>query len=103
MLDTLRAAPCPKIHFWRDKQQREVDFVLPRGRETVDALECKWNPDAFEPKGLKTFRENCARGRNYLLSPGVRHRSVRAVGGLEVATLPIEMLREEITGPLTNR
>jgi len=96
VLDTLRAAPCPKIHFWRDKQQREVDFVLPRGREVVDAIECKWNPDAFEIRGLKAFRENYPKGRNYLLSPGVRHRTVRRVGDLEWVDLPIEDLRDEL-------
>lgn len=96
VLDTLRAAPCPKIHFWRDKQQREVDFVLPRGRDSVDALECKWNPDAFEPRGLQAFRENYPRGRNYLISPGIRQRSVREVRGIEVTLLPIEALRQEV-------
>ncbi|MGA2079810.1 MAG: DUF4143 domain-containing protein [Holophaga sp.] len=98
VLDTLRAAPCRNIRFWRDKQQRGMDFVLPRGRETVDAIECKWNPDAFEPRGLKAFRENYPKGRNFLLSPGVRHRSIRNLGGLEVVALPIEMLREEMVG-----
>ena len=36
VLDTLIAAGLPRIHFWRDKQQREVDFVVPRGREAVE-------------------------------------------------------------------
>ena len=31
VLDTLIAAGVPKVQFWRDKQQREVDFVVPRG------------------------------------------------------------------------
>jgi predicted AAA+ superfamily ATPase len=101
VLDTLRAAPCRDIRFWRDKQQREVDFVLPRGREAVDAIECKWNPDAFESRGLQAFRENYPRGRNYLLSPGVRQRSIRTLGGLEVVALPIERLREEMAGSPT--
>jgi len=99
VLDTLRAAPCTKIHFWRDKQQREVDFVIPRGREDVDAFECKWNPDAFEPRGLNAFRENYPKGRNYLLSPGVQHRSVRRMADLEVVVLPIEELRSVVTRP----
>jgi predicted AAA+ superfamily ATPase len=95
VLDTLRSAQVPKIHFWRDKQQREIDFVLPRGRDTVDALECKWNQDAFEPRGLKAFRENYPQGGNYLLCPGVRHRVTRRFGELEVVTLPIEDVRKE--------
>jgi len=97
VLDTLRAVPVPRIQFWRDKQQREVDFVLPRSRGAVDALECKWSPDAFEPRSLAAFRQGYPGGRNYLLCPGVRHRSVRRVGGLEVTLLPIGDLRAELS------
>ncbi|MSP63251.1 MAG: hypothetical protein EXR72_23500 [Myxococcales bacterium] len=37
----------PRIHFWRDKLQREVDFVIPAGRDGCDAFECKWKADAY--------------------------------------------------------
>ncbi|NCO32438.1 MAG: hypothetical protein GW893_01015, partial [Armatimonadetes bacterium] len=84
-------------NFWRDKQQREVDFVLPRSRGAVDALECKWNPDAFEPRSLNAFRENYPQGRNYLLCPGTLHRSVRRLGNLELILLPIGEVREEFS------
>jgi predicted AAA+ superfamily ATPase len=69
VLDTLIAAGLPRIHFWRDKQQREVDFVVPRGRDAVDAIECKWKPDAFEPRGLAAFRALYPKGRNYVVCP----------------------------------
>jgi predicted AAA+ superfamily ATPase len=69
VLDTLISAGLPKIHFWRDKQQREVDFVVPRGRDAVDAIECKWRPQAFETRGLKVFREQYPKGKNYVVSP----------------------------------
>lgn len=69
VLDTLIAAGLPKIHFWRDKQQREVDFVVPRGREAVDAIECKWQPEAFDPRGLAAFREQYPKGKNFVVSP----------------------------------
>jgi hypothetical protein len=68
-LDTLIAAGLPKIHFWRDKQQREVDFVVPRSRDAVDAIECKWNAEAFEPRGLAAFRELYPKGNNFVVSP----------------------------------
>jgi predicted AAA+ superfamily ATPase len=69
VLDTLIAAGLPKIHFWRDKQQREVDFVVPRGRDNVDAIECKWQADAFEMRGLAAFRAQYPQGRNYVVCP----------------------------------
>ena len=85
MLDTLIAAGLPKIHFWRDKQQREVDFVIPRGRDTVDAIECKWKADAFETRGLAAFREQYARGRNFVVSPLNGPAYERTVSGMKVS------------------
>ncbi len=84
VLDTLVAAGLPKIHFWRDKQQREIDFVVPRSRDTFDAIECKWRPQAFETRGLKAFRENYPNGRNFVVSPAVAPAYEKTLGGLRV-------------------
>lgn len=69
VLETLVAAGIPRIYFWRDKQHREVDFVVPRGRDVVDAIECRWNPDALEPRGLVAFRGLYPKGKNYIVCP----------------------------------
>jgi hypothetical protein len=42
-------------HYWRDKQQHEVDLVLTRPGARPLAVECKWSPGAFEPRGLAAF------------------------------------------------
>jgi len=84
VLDELIAAGVPKIHFWRDKQQREVDFVVPRGRDTVDAIECKWKADAFETRGLAAFREQYPKGKNFVVSPLNSPAYERAVNGMKV-------------------
>ncbi len=80
VMDTLIAAGLPKIHFWRDKQHREVDFVIPRGRDAVDAIECKWKPDALETRGLAAFRAAYPKGKNYVVSPltGPAYEQMRA-------------------------
>lgn len=62
VLDALTASGTERLHFWRDKQQREVNFVVPRGCDAVDAIECQWNPAAFEPRGLLAFRELYLKG-----------------------------------------
>jgi len=85
VLDSLIAAGAPKIHFWRDKQQREVDFVVPRGRDMVDAIECKWQPEAFDTRGLKAFREQYPHGRNYVVSPLTGPAYDRRLEGLPVS------------------
>jgi predicted AAA+ superfamily ATPase len=97
VLDTLLAIPLPRIAYWRDKQQREVDFVVPRGRASVDALECKWKADAFEPRGLAAFRANYPQGRNYVVSPQTTAVYTRKFAGLEVTFLSVADLRGELS------
>jgi predicted AAA+ superfamily ATPase len=92
VLDTLIAAGASKIHFWRDKQQREVDFVLPHGRDAVDAIECKWNPEAFETRGLAAFREQYPKGKNYIVSPLNGPSYERIQSGLKISIVaPVEL------------
>jgi uncharacterized protein len=96
VLDALIAAGQPKIHFWRDKQHREVDFVLPRGRDAADAIECKWKPDAFETRGLAAFREQYPKGKNYVVSPlnGPAYERIR--DGLKISIVSPRELRQAL-------
>jgi len=96
VLDTLLAAGAPKIHFWRDKQQREVDFVVPQGRVAVDAIECKWNPEAFETRGLAAFREQYPNGKNYVVSPLNGPRYERVQRGLKITLVSPGELRQAL-------
>ena len=97
VLDALIAAGVPRIHFWRDKQQREVDFVVPHGRDAADAIECKWKPDAFEMRGLAAFREQYPKGKNYVVSPlnGPAYDRVR--DGLKISIVSPAELRQAMT------
>ena len=60
------------IYFWRDKSGREVDFVIKRSGNNVDAVECKINPDSFNLQALKAFRALYPNGKNYLICPNIR-------------------------------
>jgi hypothetical protein len=84
VLDALIAAGVTRLHFWRDKQQREVDFVVPRRRDEVDAIECKWRADAFETRGLRAFRANYPKGRNVAVAPTDGPPYERRLDGLDV-------------------
>ncbi|MEI6655579.1 MAG: hypothetical protein WCP45_12490 [Verrucomicrobiota bacterium] len=69
----LRAAtPHATIHYWRDKSQREIDFIVAHANGAADALEAKINPDALDPAAFKAFRAFHPRGTNYLICPFVR-------------------------------
>jgi predicted AAA+ superfamily ATPase len=70
--------------YWRDKSGREVDFVMNSGRDRVDAIECKWNPEAFDATALKAFRAYYPRGRNFLVTPAGDPAYTRRFGDMEV-------------------
>jgi predicted AAA+ superfamily ATPase len=84
--------PGEAVRYWRDKAGREVDFVRPRGRDAVDAYECKWNPDEFEADALKVFREYYPKGDNYLLTPLTGRSYVKKTQGLELTVCGLEEL-----------
>ncbi len=98
VLDTLRSIPIDPVLFWRDKQQREVDFVLPRGRAHVDIIECKWAVDAFEARGISAFRQSYPKGRNLVVSPQVTKSYARREKRLEIEYVPLGQLRQKL-GP----
>ncbi len=85
VLEYLQSAlPNETIRYWRDKAGREVDFVLARRRDQVDAIECKWNPSDFDPSALKVFRSYYPKGENYIVSPATGEGYLKNFGKLAV-------------------
>ncbi|MEW6683493.1 MAG: ATP-binding protein [Nitrospirota bacterium] len=85
VLEHLQAhVPNLPIRYWRDKAGREVDFVLVRPRDVVDAIECKWNPSEFAPGALEIFRSHYPKGKNYLVTPHHGPAYVKRFNRLEV-------------------
>jgi len=70
------------IFYWQDKSHREVDFVIRRGRDRVDVMECKINPDKLNTKPIEVFRKSYTQGDNYIVSPAVRKPYQVRRGGL---------------------
>lgn len=85
--------PDTSVHYWRDKQGREVDFVLAHRRDEVDAIECKWNSTAFDSTALELFRSYYPKGRNFLVSPSGAPGYVKQFGSHSVRVCtPTELL-----------
>jgi predicted AAA+ superfamily ATPase len=79
-----------RIHFWRDKRQHEVDFVLEVGRRrSIVAIECKASASRFDPAGLRAFRAKHPGGTNVLVALYATARERRMFGELEVDILPL--------------
>ena len=85
VLETMMATiGAEHIRFWRDKQKREVDFVVTGGRGRCDAIESKWNSSSWSVRNLAAFRKLHPQGVNVVVSPQAEPpRTVRR-GNLEV-------------------
>lgn len=91
VLDTLLSVEDPAcVRFWRDHQQREVDFVVPRAREVVDAYECKWSALRPDTRNLRAFRAAYPEGRNFVVVPQLA----------EPTPLQLDSLRIELVSPI---
>ena len=85
VLEHLQAhLPDRRVHYWRDKTGREVDFVIARRRDAVDAIECKWDPAEFDGRVLDGVPARHPSGTNFLIVPQVTPAWTRRVGGLEI-------------------
>ena len=91
VLERLQSDPRrPRIHYWRDKDRYEVDFVIPCDRNAVNAIECKWDAGRFDPTNLRVFRTLHPEGTNFVVAPNVKKSYTREVGGLTVTFTGID-------------
>jgi len=96
VLDILRSGTGAEgLFYWQDKSSREVDFVVHRGRD-VHAVECKINPDRFDPESLRVFRGLYPQGRNYLICPGIEEPSDRRYDNLILRTTGCRDLLQQL-------
>ena len=89
----LAYAPDVPVRYWRDKSGHEVDFVLARRRDEVDAIECKWSPNAFDNRSLAVFRSYYPKGNNYLITPTGDPPYPKTFGKLKVTVCTPSILR----------
>ena len=69
------------IHYWRDKQKHEIDFILtPRGKAPI-AVECKWKPDKAQDKNIKAFSDNYPQAQILVVSHDLKQSYSRKTGG----------------------
>lgn len=76
-----------QIRYWKDKSNRELDFVVQIAENEFHAIECKVDPDAFTSKSLTAFRARYPSGRNFVVSPFTMREYSRNIDGLKVTFL----------------
>jgi predicted AAA+ superfamily ATPase len=93
VLERLLSDPsAPEVLYWRDKDQHEIDFVVPKGRGQVTAIECKWDATRFDPKNLRIFRELYPEGQNLVVATNVQKPYTREVNGLNLTFTGLDAL-----------
>ena len=97
VLNELQAhTPSKRIHYWRDKQGSELDFVIAERGKSPIAIECKWSSAEVDPVGLKAFRKIYPKGRNFLVAPNIEIASIRTCGDLRIEFVPLPGLVKAI-------
>ena len=97
VLDVLRTTVAGGgVGYWRDKSDREIDFVIRDGAE-VHAVECKVRPNRFDGRSLAVFRAAYPRGRNIVVSPGVAEPYDTRAGSLVVRVMDCRHLAEGLS------
>ena len=78
-----------RLHYWRDKQRHEVDFILEVGRRReIVAIECKSSAAKFDPAPLSALRRKHAEGRNLVVTLHPTDRRKKSFGDIEVEIVP---------------
>jgi predicted AAA+ superfamily ATPase len=72
------------IYYWRDKDRREIDFVIAQDLAAPIAIEAKWNVDTFEVKNLSAFRTRYPKGQNLLVAQNVTRAYTKRFGDIPV-------------------
>ena len=88
-----------EIHYWRNKRELEVDFVLTRARNLPIAIECKWSASGFSPRALLAFRRQYPEGENFVVANDVDRAFTSNYNGIQVKFVNLGTLIAEICSP----
>jgi len=91
------------IHYWRDKQGHELDFVLAARGSAPIAIECKWSADEFDPRSLIVFRKAYPRGASFVVTADVDRAFVREHGTVRVRYVGLSQLIKALRAPRSRR
>jgi hypothetical protein len=86
-----------KIHYWRDKQKHEVDFVVAKNKAEPMVIECKWTSTDFDPTNAKIFRGLYPKGSNFVVASDVKRSYSRSYDDITVRFVNIEDLIKEMS------
>lgn len=85
-----------RLHYWRDKQGHEVDFIFIRKNEDPVSIECKWKAEEFDASNLLVFRRHYPDGRNIVVASDVERPFLRTFKTAKVMFVSLSDLPHDI-------
>lgn len=89
--------PLSSLHYWRDKQGHEIDFIWqPRGKP-VTAIECKWAAKDFDATNFQIFAKSYPKARLVVVATDAQPAFTREYSGRKVEFITLATLVEWLT------
>lgn len=89
--------PLSNLHYWRDKQGHEIDFIWqPRGK-AVMAIECKWSARDFDATNFQIFAKSYPKATLVVVATDAKPAFTREHSGVKVEFITLDTLIERIT------
>ncbi len=85
------------VRYWRTKQGREIDFILPLRGGEVHTIECKLSEKDYDPSATIAFRRDYPKGRNFAVCHDVEKSFERRYGSVNVRMTSLPEFQEHIT------
>ncbi len=86
------------LHYWRDKQGHEVDFVIARRGRPAVAIEGKWKDTDLNTRNFKAFLGLYPDAECVTVSSNVDRPYARAIGDATMRVFNLEPLIAHLTG-----
>lgn len=87
------------VHYWRDKQRHELDFIVASDPQAPITLEAKWKAEAFDPGNLLIFRKAYPEGLNFLVAQDVDRPYTRRFGAAKVRFIGLRHIPKSLGPP----
>lgn len=84
------------VGYWRTKQGREIDFILPQRNGQSHTIECKLSEKDFDPAAVFLFRQSYKEGRNFLVCRDADSPFNRRYGNIDVRIINLSAFIAEV-------
>lgn len=89
--------PDVQIHYWRNKQGNEVDFILLKRGKPPIAIECKWKANNIHTKNIKAFRKLHVGDENFVVVSDIERPVTHTFDKLKINLLKLRDLIEHLS------